>query len=550
MAPLGKWGAGGDLCRQLRALSQVASVLEGNNQSSKSQGWLCQRANCHYAKQGFKNWPDRRWCAGCQRPKDEAMNPNAKKQDSVNDKDTYKDKSEVTGKGKKKREARARKREAKAAAKADAASKGKPGTTVDQTSNPGPVAQAMSKSEDVTTSNKVTLPDALLDAIPLLLPHAANGIIQSLAKEHAPGPVDTRTPEEILSKLLGGRGAVARVAKRDELEDDIKKLNSGIAALASGGDAVTEAVATLTKQREAAETALQKLNKDTPSQDHEYRAVQEAKSSFELTIQARKDRESRGQTNAQGRHALRKVLIQDLKDQIALLEAGVAEAESKNNTVHTKRVADMANLDMKVLELFDRKLQSLQTTRQAPLPETAPQARQALPGPAPQPTHVTELENARKQIAALQAKLEQGIAKILSDFECSFEVSQDQLPKVTIPEAAHLPAVAALYETMASWSLAGASMPFDWVAIDPVVGDALDIITITKELLGALWAKWYDAGDPEKTAVVPRQVALLLLHCLSSIKSEFESIDQTASNKTAMESMGRMQETAKRLRVA
>ena len=76
-------------------------------------------------------------------------------------------------------------------------------------------------------------------------------------------------------------------------------------------------------KQEAAESELSKLVKDAPSVDLEQKAVAEAKTSFELARQARKDRELRGNTKAAERMASRLEHLQGLKDQITKLEAGV-----------------------------------------------------------------------------------------------------------------------------------------------------------------------------------------------------------------------------------
>jgi len=467
--------------------------------------------------------------------------------------DTEERKKETTEKEKKKREDRAKKREAKAAAKAAATAASTPAPTTLPAAK-GPPEQEKTKAAAASAVPKMVLPEALVNAIPLLVPHTALDIVRSLAKEHPPTPPDARSPEEIMAKLLGGKGPVSQAAKKAELENDIKKMNAGIAALASGGDAVTEAVAGLTEKREAAEAALAKLSKVTPTQVHELKAVQEAKASFELQVQARKDREARGQANSQERHAERAKSIQDIKDQTVLLEAGLIQLEKENNEAHAKKVAEMDDLDLEVLKLLDAKVQGLQAAPQVhvagpglqPVGQVPPLL--ALAGPS-QSNPANDLAMANKKIAELEARLNHGKDPNIVEFEREHTIKESQLPVVKVPEAKHIAAVAALFEIMNSWSLAGASSPFQWEAIDPVVGDALDIIMITKELIGATWSKWYDA-DPPKTAVVPRQVALLLLHCLTAIKKEFESVDKAESSKAALEGLEKLHQSTKRLRTA
>ena len=60
----------------------------------------------------------------------------------------------------------------------------------------------------------------------------------------------------------------------------------------------------------------------------------------------------------------------------------------------------------------------------------------------------------------------------------------------------------------------------------------------------------FSDADPDKSAVAPRQIALLLLFSLTAIKKEFESVDPVSSNKVAREGIEKMQESTKRLRIA
>ena len=76
----GRWAASGgdDLATRLRQLAQLASSLGGGPEGGhgvQSKGWLCQRADCQFAVQGRRNWPERDRCWGCMRCKSDAMHP-------------------------------------------------------------------------------------------------------------------------------------------------------------------------------------------------------------------------------------------------------------------------------------------------------------------------------------------------------------------------------------------------------------------------------------------------------------------------------------------
>ena len=245
--------------------------------------------------------------------------------------------------------------------------------------------------------------------------------------------------------------------------------------------------------------------------------------------------------------------IQNLRDQITLLETGMQELVSNNNSKHLERSKAMADLDTKVLELFDRKLQNLQAGPLVPPPAqvAAIASLQATPPtPAIPLATLAELEEAKKLIAELQRKLKEGADKVQAEFDRAFaDVLPHHLPAAQVPAEEHLPAVGALYLALQSWAASGAAVPFDWGAMRPIMGDNLEICVIAKQLLGPIWDKWYQVEAPTPATVVPRQVAMLLLHCLSEIKNAFETNDTDAVSKAATEGLESMKDSAKRLRV-
>ena len=474
----------------------------------------------------------------------------------------------TTDKEAKKREARTRRRDerkAKVLASQTARPSPPPPATIVE---PSPVAAAVVIQTPHYAKGTIYLPEEVTSAAPLLFPHAAKGILESLAAEHAPPPLDLKSPEAILSKHLGDRGPTAKEAKRIDLEAAIRKLKSAIVSLSDGGEAVANATAALKSDLDAKEAALLKLQKDAPSQEHQLKALAEGRSSLELSIQERKDREQRGAAKAADRRASRASFIADLKAQVAAVEAGLTKIDEENTRNHRERAQAAADLDAKALALFDKRLADKEAEdkkgastaaaippagAQQPLALAAPPNAQAAAVP-PEPGHdissLAELEAARIRIATLEEQMKKAVSQALQEFERVADVDISQLPAVEMPPADALPLYGGLFMTLQNWTLAGAQTPLDYTVLRTAMDEAADPIAVAKLILADAWDKWYPASTPILTSVVPRQVAVVLLHRLTQIKLVFEGEVNVRVDKLALEGTAAVQASGKRLRVA
>jgi len=500
-------------------------------------------------------------------PKAAAMNPppHARLEDAAS---TGPKTKATTDKQIKKREARTRRRDERKAKVLASQTARAPPTPTTVAAAPGPVAVALESQVPPNTKGKIHLPDDVIAAAPLLFPHAAKGILESLAAEHAPPPLDLKSPEAILSKHLGDRGPTAKEAKRIDLETAIGKLKSAITSLSDGGEAVADATAALKADLDAKETSLLKLQKDAPSQEHQLKAIAEARSSLELSIQARRDREQRGAAKAAERRAARASLVKDLKAQIAAVEAGLIKIDEENSRNHQERAQAAAELDAKALALFDKRLADKEaedksggstvaanpvTGPQQPLAlVAAPNAQSGVPPPEPGTdiSSLAELEAARIRIAALEQQMQKAVNQALQEFERVADVDVSQLPPVDMPSAEALPLFGGLFMTLQNWTLAGAQAPLDYTALRTAMGEAADPVAVAKSILADAWDKWYPGVTPVLTSVVPRQVAVVLLHRLTQIKLVFEGDVKDRVDKLALEGTAAVQASGKRLRVA
>jgi len=442
---------------------------------------------------------------------------------------------------------------------------------------PGPVATAMSPllpSTAAAAATRLELPAELLDSMPELVGDFLKVLRDSLNLDAVPVPGELKTPEAVVARYIGERGPAAKVARKAELEAQVQRFSGAVLALEGSGDEHADTIADLRAKLAATEAQLAKATKDSPTTVHELKALQEAKSTYEVAVQARHDAQAKGCAKAAERGAERHALLGKLKAQVAALEVGVTAVEADNAAKHAAKKATADSLDCKVIELFDTKIRELKAV--APAPPAADGARAGLgyalpPGPVPAgeagtlallqaaqvpvvqdsvPTTLQELAKAKEDIRLLQEKLEAGATNLLRDFGKTFDdVRPEMLPQQQAPKKEEVGFYGALYETLAKWNATGAVAPFDWQALQTdATGDPGPIV-LYKVLVGDIWKRWY-AADPAAHDVVPRQLSALAFQALCAIKIEYESQEAAAiARKQAEVSYGAVRDSAKRLRV-
>jgi len=397
----------------------------------------------------------------------------------------------------------------------------------------------------------MAFPQEVLDLIPLISGEATKEIRESMALEHAPQVAEARTPEETLARAVGEKGAAAKMSRKSELEADVKRLNAVLLAMADGGESMSELKKSVTDQLKAAEASLAKVTRDAPTTDHGLLALAEARSSYEVAMQVRKDRAAKGATKAGERTAMRHAQIAKLREQITTLEKALVKLESDNGAKYIKKAQEADEMDKKVLELIDKKVAEL-TPAPVPLAQAPSVANTlaALPPVTATPT-IAQLQEAEKKIAELTALLQAGANRVNTEFNAAFEdIEMAHLPASKVPAKEILPAYGSVYELLTSWQTSGAATAFEWKALDSSTGDVIEPIALGKQLLGRVWDRWYGSKPPEGASVVPRQVALLMQWCLSQIKLEFEAVEvrQNVAMR-APSGMEAVRESAKRLRL-
>jgi len=542
------------------------SALFDKDAPPKVEGWLCKRKDCLYAHKGYRNFPERVYCNGCYRSKAQAQK--AENNHNKTDEDTAI--SETTNKEQKKREARARKRagrEAHRQAVEKEKHKADPVPLPAPASIPGPVASAISQAAAIPpVLSRLALPTAVTDELEFLFPAAAGKVVASLALEVVPSPVEAKCPSATMAKFIGERGPTAKTARKHELEKTIERLKSALTSLQGGGDGVAEVAESLKSKIEVHEKELSKIAKDQPSQDHERMAIAEARSSYEVAMQARLDREVKGASKSAERQKERLEHIAALKREVSKLEEGTIKAYDENAAKHKARAESAAALDKEVLALFDKKLATLtepqamqgitagaQAPQQGP-PNAGPLALSLVAAANLEvPTNtLEELAEARKVIAVLSAKLETSINTVKMTFEKAFEdIQPDDLPKPAVADRKALETCGGIFRTLDEWSKVGAVTMFDWKALDLTVNNGTDCKVMAKELVGGLWDRWYVDDEPDDHSVVPRQLGLLIHYVLGMVKEEYEKEEaKQAINKIAKEGSQALRESAKRLRIS
>ena len=146
--------------------------------------------------------------------------------------------------------------------------------------------------------------------------------------------------------------------------------------------------------------------------------------------------------------------------------------------------------------------------------------------PLPQePETLSQLREYRAKIGELTAKLMNGASRVQFEFDRAVTLSEDQLPALQTPAKPQMPMYGALFKTLQQWSIAGASEPFDWETMNQLSGPDTKAWDVAVFVLGDLPKKWYPASPPANDDVVPKQVALTLIHCLTKLIAEFEQTE-------------------------
>ena len=112
------------------------------------------------------------------------------------------------------------------------------------------------------------------------------------------------------------------------------------------------------------------------------------------------------------------------------------------------------------------------------------------------------------------------------------DVDLDELPEPTELPAEDVQPASALCQALAHWHAAGGMQPFDWAALQPVLGEGRPILTVASKLLGNAWVKLYPEA-PRESEVVPKQVAFILHHVLQSYKELYNAKGKNSDHTTS-----------------
>ena len=563
-----------DIANRLKNLESKTTPYPLKPTPGDNTGWFCMKPDCLYADKGFINYPTRRFCNGCFTPREVAERPPPQRQRPQQQRRVpglqgTNRSSELAATKEEKKEKRLAKRAARQAWKDNNPKKtdepvSAPVAAIPregQAPVPATTAAPSPASSNTPSAKKLFIPEDLTLRTPLLTEDVLKSIKDSLALEVIPPLADTASPEVLVQKALGDRGPAAKVAKVAELQANITAFKTMIITAQTNGDTMGDVEKMLNEKLEAAEAALSKAQKDAPSQLSELRAVQEAKSSYELKAQTRKDLQQKGLAKALERKAERHLYIKQSKDQWDILDQGLNDLEAKNYQAHAARAAAMTDIDDKVFALFDAKITALQQAPQVQV--TGQLALPQVQAPSAPLNAITELEDLKKKVAEQQALIAQQHAKmqetyiaavqkqneLMQKFERRFEeILPAMLPAARVPEKEHIAAIGATHSVLQGWQVAGAASPFAWDALDTLVGPGLEGTSVAKELVGdAIWQKWYPDALPQSSEVVPQQLTLLILKCLDDITQAFED-SKDAITTLATQGAVKVRDSTKRLR--
>jgi len=204
----------------------------------------------------------------------------------------------------------------------------------------GPVAVAMAElrfaQPTPPPASRLAFSPEVLGSMPILAESALKPILASLALEVIPSKYEPKTPEAVLAKFVDEHGPTAKVTKRAQLEAEVARCRTIEAACGDGPD-MAELLAISIKKRGAAEAALAKMAKDTPSQLSECKDLEETLASFELAAQARLDRELRGAEKTAERLKERKQHLVAVEAEVTILKRELAKLEAENAARYKER---------------------------------------------------------------------------------------------------------------------------------------------------------------------------------------------------------------------
>jgi len=428
----------------------------------------------------------------------------------------------------------------------------------------GPIKLAMAGISFEQTApapaSRLAFSAEVLGSMPILAESALKALVTSLAQEVIPSKFEPKTPETMLAKFSDEHGPSAKVSRKVQLEAEISRCHTIEATCGDGPDMAGILSATL-KQRTAAEGALAKMAKDTPSQLSECKDLEETLASFELAAQARLDREARGAEKTAERLQDRKRHLEAMEAEFVILKRELAILEKGNAGRYMERAALAARSDEQVRDLVRRKLATLRTAAALPtvLPAAAgpstvaaiPSGALALVGGVPPMSvdeHTRLLDQQRARIVELEALVQRSATMSIAEFEKRFDdITPEQLPTLTLPPPEDAVAYGALLSTLQNWSWAGGAHAFQWRALQAVAGTVEKAMEIVKQATGDQWVKFYPT-PPDELDVVPKQLALFALHTLTSLRIVYADSQVKEVKELGMEGLEAVRDSGKRLR--
>ena len=561
-----------DLANQMQILANAAKAIGKaamqTNGSNYAEGWLCLCRDCDYALNGTRNYPGRHRCNFCLRPKTTATNPpEYARLPKKYDKDGTLQGTPATlgtsDKETKKREARTRRRQARAEAKKgnENTEPNKNACTVAAVPSPEPATSAPPAASPKAVKEKVTLPEKLCEQIQFLMPVAIKPILESLAVETVPIIPDAKSAEDVVSKTIGQQSPTAKLAKKTEIQADIVRLRDALILFQGGGESMAKIREGMEAELKAQEEALAKALKGAPSPDHELKALQQARSSYEVIIQERKDNAAKGEAKALARRTARHKHIEELRSQLKLLEGELNVIEDNNTKLHVEKTSLAVQLDTKVLKLIDEKIAAISSrmATNASMPPPQQQGSLALALPQQDQAPVTA-QTATDHLNLQKAALEQQLAQLQAAFKAHQEqeaiqqaldkvvdtVSLEALPTVTLQgkDELEVSGYGRVYRFLSRWLNLGASTPFTVdemgksLQLKPeAIGHVLDAA------LGNKTADWIK----DATTIVPRQCCMFAHHSLSKLKAEYDALQNATSDSAlALKAYEDLSENAKK----
>ena len=433
------------------------------------------------------------------------------------------------------------------------------------------------------------------ESFQLLLP-SLQPLLQLLQEDILPPPLELPSASDTVLKWMGDSRPCNRAKEKEELLTAVKRMKGAMAALED-----SEAQH-LQPSLAAKEAALAKLERDPSDLASQLAGVVAAAAKFRQGVSERLNRMQQAKARSEERQSKRKEFLDQLAEQIKAAQKSTAELEQQHAQLHERRAQEHLVREEEVRQQFEAELESLKGVMKAEEvakekekhaleakkrseakdAQTAvnsgtqsPQTASALTPSAPvdpamaiqelQRQLMNQMAEAERkhalQMKELQDRIQQQASQIVQASEHAKQqaarqeiyekycpVDETKLPALRKPSGEQLGKQSQLLFLLRAWKGGGSSAPVIFQDLVDYSELGAEVPLFVRTALGSAWSVWFP-NDPAATAVVPKQVLLLVLGSLEKLGDSLEADDAAEeTEKAAAGTYAQMAGTTKKRR--